>query len=980
MATQVTYVGDGSTVTFAIPFVYEAGDIDLHVAVDGVETEFTLDNPATARITPAPAIGAAVRIFRKTPFTSRDVVFENSAVLSDEDLNRADEQIFRRVEEVSDDVEDTKQRAVMAPEGQEGFTLGGVEAGQVLGLVDGKLVGVPNNAGEFIEDATAALQALQTLRDEAEGIADDVAEAGAAVAADRAAVEAARATIEDDVNTVQGVAITRQFYPGARGDVPQGLTGATIGAAGSGGADGSYAVPLSGGNLSVDAYVRVIVAGGAVAAVGVAAPGLYLGDSLTIGTVDLSSIAGLTGATVNAIGGYLVASGEFYYTDHASDDEQVARFQNQANVAVEVTPSVSFLKIALARSYAEAAQAVYDEFQSSLTRGFNALAERVEPLDNGAWPDTSFGAARMLSPGAFDCGGADSDIEPGALISGWDVRLQLLSGASKLTITLLRCALSSPYINDRPTADAGWEEVIPPFDLTVASLGLTAGLPAGQWENARLVFPEEPAAEDGYAYVPVIDVKDGSNASMNFGRGTVVIASGSYSGAGRKQGWAKLFGTDWNGLGGAPDHAFYSRVLQRQVVDPAALEERIEVLEEAIGSGADPALAVDFLWPDEFCATEGRPLSLFLANSASKRIDRDSVVFSLGSLAHPPKHSLLREGAGMLEIDTDRVGSTIQFLARKRGEKNTRYVKTMPATIVPWVSAAAPRILIIGDSLGQQVIAGALAQNLEARGASPQFIGTILTSDWNNAGGNGNGGANEVHQAEARGGKALADFTHQRVYDPGVNSTMRPVAEGGEAAYLALTAAQIVEKMSYNPFLKASAGADSFNGYRFDLGFYLTRFGFPSPTHIILSLGTNDLFQGLMGGYTTGLTALLNRIRAYSADIEIILYHDAWGLGPQFEHLKEGHYDMQVAAANLIRDRGDSKIHWLPVGLFMSEQMGWKLTVSGTDTDTGLATAGINIGEAGEVHPAFANATDAEYGVNVAMAAEALASMVVATT
>lgn len=118
MATQVTYVGDGSTITYAIPFDYAADGSDLNVTVDGEPVPFTLDNASTMRLQAPPAAGLGVRVFRKTPFVNPAVVFADSSILSADDLNGSAGQLFRKVEEVSDDATEIAARALMLPEGK----------------------------------------------------------------------------------------------------------------------------------------------------------------------------------------------------------------------------------------------------------------------------------------------------------------------------------------------------------------------------------------------------------------------------------------------------------------------------------------------------------------------------------------------------------------------------------------------------------------------------------------------------------------------------------------------------------------------------------------------------------------------------------------------------------------------------------------------------------------------------------------------
>lgn len=138
------------------------------------------------------------------------------------------------------------------------------------------------------------------------------------------------------------IAAAQPYYPGARTYVPKGLLSVAITAPGTGGTNGTYIVPLSGDNLTADAFVNVTVAGGAVTAVSVNSPGLLIAASVTIGTVDLSSITGLTGATVTPTGGALVSSGKYYYTDSLEVGE-TSLFQNVSGTATLVTEKVEYL-------------------------------------------------------------------------------------------------------------------------------------------------------------------------------------------------------------------------------------------------------------------------------------------------------------------------------------------------------------------------------------------------------------------------------------------------------------------------------------------------------------------------------------------------------------------------------------------------------------------------------------------------------------
>ncbi len=99
----VTYVGDGSTTTFSIPFGYLDSD-HVTAQVDGVETAITFPSTSQALFGSAPGVGEVVRIARETPRTVREVVWQNAANLSAGDLNTSDLQLLYITQEAFDAV------------------------------------------------------------------------------------------------------------------------------------------------------------------------------------------------------------------------------------------------------------------------------------------------------------------------------------------------------------------------------------------------------------------------------------------------------------------------------------------------------------------------------------------------------------------------------------------------------------------------------------------------------------------------------------------------------------------------------------------------------------------------------------------------------------------------------------------------------------------------------------------------------------
>jgi hypothetical protein len=72
--TSNAYIGDGTTTLFAFDFPYISGS-DVVVTVDDVVTSFSFSTPSVVSVSPAPANGASVLIYRNTPSTFMEYVF-----------------------------------------------------------------------------------------------------------------------------------------------------------------------------------------------------------------------------------------------------------------------------------------------------------------------------------------------------------------------------------------------------------------------------------------------------------------------------------------------------------------------------------------------------------------------------------------------------------------------------------------------------------------------------------------------------------------------------------------------------------------------------------------------------------------------------------------------------------------------------------------------------------------------------------------
>ena len=100
------YTGDNSTTTFSIPFTY-TNTSEISVTVDGVaETGLTFPSSSEVTLTSAPASSTLVQVRRTTTLTSRTVDFASGSVLTEEDLDNSNIQVFHAAQEANDKAND----------------------------------------------------------------------------------------------------------------------------------------------------------------------------------------------------------------------------------------------------------------------------------------------------------------------------------------------------------------------------------------------------------------------------------------------------------------------------------------------------------------------------------------------------------------------------------------------------------------------------------------------------------------------------------------------------------------------------------------------------------------------------------------------------------------------------------------------------------------------------------------------------------
>jgi len=98
---------NNTTDTFNIPFDYTA-ESEISVTVDGVaQTGLTFPSTSTVQLTSPVASGSLVQVRRTTDLTARDVDFASGSVLTEEDLDNSNIQVFRASQEAIDKANDS---------------------------------------------------------------------------------------------------------------------------------------------------------------------------------------------------------------------------------------------------------------------------------------------------------------------------------------------------------------------------------------------------------------------------------------------------------------------------------------------------------------------------------------------------------------------------------------------------------------------------------------------------------------------------------------------------------------------------------------------------------------------------------------------------------------------------------------------------------------------------------------------------------
>lgn len=173
MYATVNYVGNGSTVQYAVPFPY-INRSHVHAYVNGAAITFTWVNAALVQLSATPANGATVRIRRETPVTPL-TTFVAGSTLSEPDLNRTLLQSLYIVQEQND-----AQQELLSVSSANTYDAGGRRIVNLGEPVDG------TDAMTYAS-ALSAVTTAQTAATNASSAATTATTAAATAAADTAA-------------------------------------------------------------------------------------------------------------------------------------------------------------------------------------------------------------------------------------------------------------------------------------------------------------------------------------------------------------------------------------------------------------------------------------------------------------------------------------------------------------------------------------------------------------------------------------------------------------------------------------------------------------------------------------------------------------------------------------------------------------------------------------------------------------------------
>jgi hypothetical protein len=378
--------------------------------------------------------------------------------------------------------------------------------------------------------------------------------------------------------------------------------------------------------------------------------------------------------------------------------------------------------------------------------------------------------------------------------------------------------------------------------------------------------------------------------------------------------------------------------------------DRAGAIDAAVAAGLSDATADLVIPPDMFVFAE-QSTTLFLRAGLPDLPDGVSAECAISAIAPVPGPlPILASGADNVSILPEEVGDyTGEVMLRKPSRGRSLWRAPVTIHAVEKAQSGAVRVMMLGDSLTNRFVPEAVSLRLAKVGMTPTMVGTIQAFHRTAT----------AYLGEGREGRRFSHYTYELA-----TSDCAPVAVGDEAVYMAKTN---VEKMAFNPFLRVATGADpsdqKFNGYIFDLGFYLTRFSITAPDCIVIKLGANDIGAATYSTIVTGLRVLYQRIRAYSPTMKIAFAANTVakaGVSPTIWDTYHRYLVREIQ--KFVRAQADTNLSFLAHYLRQSPDTGWPVLATSTDAATGLITGGIDdtssatvngvtYGLGGSIHP-----------------------------
>lgn len=172
-----SYVGDGSTTQFGVTFPYMA-QVHVYAEVDGVPVPRTFIGPSTVQITPAPAAGSVVLLYRQTDIDNLNYEFQLGAAFLPPYIDSNNKQLLYSMQE-----SDTTARDA---------TAASVDAGARADLATATANSALATSGTALSQSSTALSTANAASAEAAQAAADAAAAEASASAAQTAASAAQ--------------------------------------------------------------------------------------------------------------------------------------------------------------------------------------------------------------------------------------------------------------------------------------------------------------------------------------------------------------------------------------------------------------------------------------------------------------------------------------------------------------------------------------------------------------------------------------------------------------------------------------------------------------------------------------------------------------------------------------------------------------------------------------------------------------------